>query len=515
MAGDFEEGVSLQSRSPGGLAHALSFDGCAARGRPVRTSCFCAKEEGGKLRRNSAGASSPAPILVQAGHTEPAPANLPANEEMQRRLDQSEDLRRAREEMHRFWMNNQPNVLTYEKLPSPCEPVPTCKSVTKVYSVADLVVPLPMAGTPMGQLAQPPKTCEAQLIEKITTAVEPKSWTKAGGKGSIDYFPIGMALVVNHDATIQAKVEQFLEKLRQVQDQQVTNELRVITVSDHWFAKSGLAKGLTPTTESLTCYKLLTPAVATKLIAACKEDLEANSLASPNITCLNGQPGRVQVGEIEHFVTGISIGYVNGQATYTPKNVAYNLGLDMTLEPTVSADGKSIVLGVNGCLREHGVLPVPSTSVTTLFSQPPVGKSPGDPSPLSQAIQAPQIVTRTIHGRATMPTGCTVLVYGGKATIETTVEQRLPMLSDVPHLAELFHKTEKQSKTNHLLVFVTSRIVSPDLIEVEYVEKAKSNPKLAKLLGEYGNACRNGKIEDARRLAIECLAIDPMCFAKK
>jgi len=34
----------------------------------------------------------------------------------QQLLNQSEDLRQAREEWHRFWMNNQPSVLTYERL---------------------------------------------------------------------------------------------------------------------------------------------------------------------------------------------------------------------------------------------------------------------------------------------------------------------------------------------------------------------------------------------------------------
>ena len=31
-------------------------------------------------------------------------------------LNESEDLRQAREEFHRFWMNNQPSTLTYERL---------------------------------------------------------------------------------------------------------------------------------------------------------------------------------------------------------------------------------------------------------------------------------------------------------------------------------------------------------------------------------------------------------------
>jgi hypothetical protein len=38
------------------------------------------------------------------------------NVRMNQLLNESEDLRQAREEFHRFWMNNQPSVLTYERL---------------------------------------------------------------------------------------------------------------------------------------------------------------------------------------------------------------------------------------------------------------------------------------------------------------------------------------------------------------------------------------------------------------
>jgi hypothetical protein len=39
-----------------------------------------------------------------------------ANFRMVQLLNKSEDLRQARELMHRFWMNNQPAVLTYDRL---------------------------------------------------------------------------------------------------------------------------------------------------------------------------------------------------------------------------------------------------------------------------------------------------------------------------------------------------------------------------------------------------------------
>lgn len=35
---------------------------------------------------------------------------------MTRLLNESEDLRKAREEFHRLWMNNQPSVLSADKL---------------------------------------------------------------------------------------------------------------------------------------------------------------------------------------------------------------------------------------------------------------------------------------------------------------------------------------------------------------------------------------------------------------
>jgi len=38
------------------------------------------------------------------------------NTRMAELLNESEDLRQARDEWHRFWMNNQPSVLTYERL---------------------------------------------------------------------------------------------------------------------------------------------------------------------------------------------------------------------------------------------------------------------------------------------------------------------------------------------------------------------------------------------------------------
>lgn len=449
-------------------------------------------------------------LIAQAGRQEPAATKPSSEDRLNQLLKESDDLKKAREEMHQFWLNNQPGVLTYEKASNDSFSVPLPKSLTKVYQVADLVIPLPVAGAAPGQPTQPPKTCERELIEKIMTAVEPKSWFKAGGKGTVEFFPIGMALVVNQVPTVHEKIDLFLDSLRKMQDQQVVTELRIITVPDNSFVGSGLAKELKAADEPMSPCKFLSGKEATAYLRWCKDAPGMQCLSAPMMTCLNGQPARVKVGQIEHFVTGINIAYVDGQLTYTPKNVAHDLGLEVTIEPTVSADGKMIRLVVNGSMREHGVIPVPSTKVATTL-----GQVAGNMGPLDLEVQEPKIITRTIAGRLAIPDGGSALLYGGKATIEETAKEPLPALSDVPHLTELFHNTRKQSTTNHLLVLVTSRIVSPEVVEAQCTQSAKCDPHLAKLLGEYSRACKEGKTDDARRLAIECLAIDPMCFAKK
>ena len=106
------------------------------------------------------------------------------------------------------------------------------------------------------------------------------------------------------------------------------------------------------------------------------------------------------------------------------------------------------------------------------------------------------------------------MFYGGPATIEDTVRDCPPMFSDVPFLQELFTRDKKVSSKNHLLVFATSRVVRPADCD-ECVQCAGGNGKLVKLLSEYGRACRDGNADEARRLAMECLVIDPTCFAKK
>ena len=86
------------------------------------------------------------------------------------------------------------------------------------------------AGCASAQVQMPKKTLEAELIRLIVNTIKPESWDVNGGRGTIDYFPLGMALTVNQTPDIQEQVAELLAVLRRLQDEQIAVEVRVISV---------------------------------------------------------------------------------------------------------------------------------------------------------------------------------------------------------------------------------------------------------------------------------------------
>jgi type II secretory pathway component GspD/PulD (secretin) len=86
----------------------------------------------------------------------------------------------------------------------------------------------------------PSQTMEAVLMKLITSAISPSSWSDVGGPGTIDYFPLGMALVINQTPDIQEQVADLLAALRRLQDQEVAVEVRLISLSEAFYERIGI-----------------------------------------------------------------------------------------------------------------------------------------------------------------------------------------------------------------------------------------------------------------------------------
>lgn len=83
-------------------------------------------------------------------------------------------------------------------------------------------------------------TIEDLLIKLVSNTVAPNSWDEMGGSGHIEYFPLGMALVVNQTPDIQEQIAELLTALRRLQDQEVAIEVRFITIAESFFERIGL-----------------------------------------------------------------------------------------------------------------------------------------------------------------------------------------------------------------------------------------------------------------------------------
>ncbi|MCI0455887.1 MAG: hypothetical protein L0Z62_02765 [Gemmataceae bacterium] len=93
-------------------------------------------------------------------------------------------------------------------------------------------------GAPMANPPKPPgSTIEAELINLITKTIAPETWSDVGGKGTIQYFPTGLALVINQVQDVQEQVQDLLAALRRLQDLEVAIEMRLVSVSESFFER--------------------------------------------------------------------------------------------------------------------------------------------------------------------------------------------------------------------------------------------------------------------------------------
>jgi len=89
----------------------------------------------------------------------------------------------------------------------------------RAYPVADLVLPLPGGPTTNVQ------NNFEKLIGLVTDTIEPKTWQKAGGGGSITHYDKTLSLIVRQTPAVQRRISALLRSLRSLQDWQVCLEL--------------------------------------------------------------------------------------------------------------------------------------------------------------------------------------------------------------------------------------------------------------------------------------------------
>ncbi len=334
------------------------------------------------------------------------------------------------------------------------------------YQIADIVVPPSGAAVFYGGLKgdSPSATQEKHLIQLITSTVEPKSWSAKGGRGTIDYHPLTMGLVVLQTPDVQEQVADLLNSLRCEQNTQVSLEVRFITADEGLIERLGLEgkdavdfKSAAPS-KSPQRVTFLDDKKVQQVLEAVQEDRRANVMQTPKATALNGQSVTVDCRQSESFVTGVTLRAApNGNVIFQPCLDDVPVGLCMTTKPVVSADRRDVNLKLNVDLSSLGEPKADLIPVKVPISSP----SKPDGETFTQLLQHPRITRLALDGDVAIPDGGTALISGWTRDQEVRNEIRTPVLSDIPYINRLFTNVGYGREKQCVLMMVTPRVVVP------------------------------------------------------
>ena len=189
------------------------------------------------------------------------------------------------------------------------------------------------------------------------------------------------------------------------------------------------------------------------LLRALAAKQQVHVLSRPQVTVLDQQEARIQVGQNVPILTGVT---VSGLTT-TPNITYAQAGLILAVTPRVSPDG-TVFMQV-AAENSNFIL-----SGTPLFTDPGTGSTVNSPV---QNISS----TNTV---VSVPNGQTVVIGGIITESETVTERGVPYVKDIPYLGQLFRTDTTVKGRNELLVFLTPRIIYTDA-DFELIKQVESD----------------------------------------
>jgi hypothetical protein len=195
------------------------------------------------------------------------------------------------------------------------------------------------------------RTSMEQLIDAITSTIEPTQWEDAGGPCSIG--PLGTSLLISANLQMHRQIEGLFGAFRER-----WGTLRTVTVQADWIwlSTAELAEAVQSHPSSaqpgeVPSFGLLDDD-AWKALAA-KKDRRAGYAAT--ITCTNGQTVHNVAGRQSLVVTDVTpvVGGGENGLGYRPTATPLQEGAAIQMTPVVSASGKFVILDVRTRVLER------------------------------------------------------------------------------------------------------------------------------------------------------------------
>jgi type II secretory pathway component GspD/PulD (secretin) len=90
------------------------------------------------------------------------------------------------------------------------------------------------------QRRAPRQTMEDLLMDLIKGTIQPHTWKDMGGPGTVQYYPLGMAMIINQTQEVQGEIVDLLAALRRLLDLEVSIEMRLVSVSESFYERIGV-----------------------------------------------------------------------------------------------------------------------------------------------------------------------------------------------------------------------------------------------------------------------------------
>ncbi len=277
------------------------------------------------------------------------------------------------------------------------------------------------------------------------------------GKGyyTIDK-PVGQ-ITVTAPRPLLLQIESYISSLRDQLFRQVSIEAKIIEVSldeDHrsgidWtgvlrgknldfelFGPQGIiypsspARWVTKTTIGSNPFQLLLDAI--------EGQGDANVLANPKISVLNGQPAMITVGETFRYISEVAVTVNEGGTSTSVSTDTVMSGLGLAVLPTITDDDE-IVLSL--------------TPVTSQVSEIAERAFSG------LTIQLPTINIRELNTIVRVKNGDTLMIGGLIDSRDSTDSTRVPFLGKIPGLGKLFRHDTKTTRKKELVILLQPRII--------------------------------------------------------
>jgi len=203
----------------------------------------------------------------------------------------------------------------------------------------------------------------------------------------------------------------------------------------------------------------LDPNQAQQVLTFLSEAGNVKIVSSPHIAVCNNEEAKIMVGTRQPYATS-TISQSETSATTSWSAEFVDVGMTLTVTPTIYK-GNSIRLHIK-------------PEVSTLRDWFEIQDKSG-----ATQVLLPEVDTSNAETTVLIQDGKTIIIAGMIKESVSDSESKIPFLSDIPVLGNLFKATSNNKETKELVIFLTPRIISgeEDLLYLQNGEKVSKPVK--------------------------------------